>query len=421
MKSLLRIITLFFCFPTLVFSQTSALENATLLRAREGLPFFFEKIKAGKPIMVGYLGGSITEAGKGWREQSLSWLQKTYPQVPFRQINAGVGGTGSDLGVFRVQTQVLDQNPDLVFVEFAVNDNGKKPEQIYKAMEGIVRKTWRQNPHTDLCFVYTLTADLAPTYQQGKLPASALAMEQIAEYYGIPSICLGLEVAALAQQGKLIFKGKPEDAPDKIVFSVDNVHPYPETGHRLYTEALAKALKQMADLKVTPQKRVLAKPFVNDNWEAARMIAVDELKKQGNWTTITPNTDSVTLALQQRFSSLIKSSTPGDYLEVKMKGLACGLYDVMGPGTGQYSMEVDQDFKQTIARFDAYCTDYRSNFFVVPTSPNQTHVIRFKVSDEKVDKAAILKTRNQVMNDPSRFQENACYAGKLLLVGEIVP
>ncbi|MDR6197493.1 hypothetical protein [Siphonobacter sp. SORGH_AS_0500] len=48
-------------------------------------------------------------------------------------------------------------------------------------------------------------------------------------------------------------------------------------------------------------------------------------------------------------------------------------------------------------------------------------MIRFKVSDEKVDKAAILKTRNQVMNDPSRFQENACYAGKLLLVGEIVP
>ncbi len=421
MKLLLKITTFLFCLPALLFAQTQSQEGATLLRPRGGLPFFFEKIKAGKPITVGYLGGSITEAGNGWREQSLTWLQKTYPQAKFREINAGIGGTGSDLGVFRVQTQVLDQKPDLVFVEFAVNDTGKKPEQIYKAMEGIVRKTWRQNPETDLCFVYTLTSDMALTYQQGKLPSSALAMDQIAGHYGIPSVCMGLEVAALAHQGKLIFKGKPEDMPDKIVFSADNVHPYPETGHRLYTEALSKALKQLAAMKVTPKKRTLGRPYIKDNWEAARMISVDELKKQGSWITLTPENDPVALALKHRFSSLLKSTTPGDYIEVQMKGQACGLYDVMGPGTGQYVMEVDQDFKQTISRFDAYCTNYRSNFFVVPTQPNQTHTIRFRVSDEKVDKAAILKTRNQAMNDAQRFQENACYAGKLLLVGELVP
>ncbi len=421
MKSFLKLVIILFCFPVYSFAQSTSLEKATLLRARAGLPFFFEKVKAGKSVTVGYLGGSITEAGKGWREQSLTWMQQKYPRAQFREINAGIGGTGSDLGVFRVQTQVLDRKPDLIFVEFAVNDNGKTPGQIYKAMEGIVRKTWRQRPQTDICFVYTLTADLAPTYQQGKLPASALAMEQIAEHYGVPSVCLGLEVAELAKQGKLIFKGKPGDTPDQIVFSADNVHPYPETGHRLYTEALAQALEQLAGLKTTLQKHERVEPYVKDNWEAARMISPDSLKKVGNWVTITPETDPVASALKHRFSSLVKSNTPGDYLEVKMKGLACGVYDAMGPGTGQYVMEVDPNFRQTISRFDAYCTDYRSNFFVVPTQPDQAHTIRFRVSDEKLDKAAILKTRNQTIDNPQRFRENACYAGMLLLVGELVP
>ena len=53
--------------------------------------------------------------------------------------------TGSDLGVFRVQQDVLSKQPDLLFVEFAVNDGGAAPEQIIRCMEGIVRQTWRAN------------------------------------------------------------------------------------------------------------------------------------------------------------------------------------------------------------------------------------------------------------------------------------
>ena len=39
-------------------------------------------------------------------------------------INAGIGATDSDYGCLRVQRDVLSQNPDLVIVEFAVNDIG---------------------------------------------------------------------------------------------------------------------------------------------------------------------------------------------------------------------------------------------------------------------------------------------------------
>lgn len=89
---------------------------------REGLPNFLAKAKTpGAEIKVAYFGGSIT-AQPGWRPKSLAHFQKTWPQAKFSEINAAIGGTGSDLGVFRLKHDVLDQKPDLLFVEFAVND-----------------------------------------------------------------------------------------------------------------------------------------------------------------------------------------------------------------------------------------------------------------------------------------------------------
>src|SRR6478672_2832180 len=73
-------------------------------------------------LTIAFIGGSITEAKDGWRDQTMDWFQKHYPQQNIKQINAGIGGTGSSLGVYRINEQVLQNNPDLVFIEFAVND-----------------------------------------------------------------------------------------------------------------------------------------------------------------------------------------------------------------------------------------------------------------------------------------------------------
>jgi hypothetical protein len=39
-------------------------------------------------------------------------------------VNAGIGATDSDYGSLRAQRDVLSKNPDLVIIEFAVNDIG---------------------------------------------------------------------------------------------------------------------------------------------------------------------------------------------------------------------------------------------------------------------------------------------------------
>ena len=70
------------------------------------------------------IGGSITAAGgvsaSGGSKVS-TWLgEKTGKKVNF--YNAGIGGTGSDFGITRLYDDVVSRDPDIVFVEFSVND-----------------------------------------------------------------------------------------------------------------------------------------------------------------------------------------------------------------------------------------------------------------------------------------------------------
>ncbi len=133
--------------------QQFPLVAAKECRPRGGVPNFLARARTpGAVVKVAYLGGSITEQ-PGWRPKSLAYFQRTYPAANFTEINAAIGGTGSDLGVYRLKHDVLDGKPDLLFVEFATNDGGAPSLQIQKCMEGIVRQTWKSLPECDICFV----------------------------------------------------------------------------------------------------------------------------------------------------------------------------------------------------------------------------------------------------------------------------
>jgi GDSL-like Lipase/Acylhydrolase family len=63
-----------------------------------------------------------------------------FPQCEFRLVNAGAGGTGSMYGALRADKDLLFAKPDLVVIEFAVNDNWTDGE----AYEGLVRQILAQ-------------------------------------------------------------------------------------------------------------------------------------------------------------------------------------------------------------------------------------------------------------------------------------
>lgn len=184
-------ISLLVCAGPAAIGQAQGLRDAAEFHARGGLPNAFAKLKAGKAVRIAYLGGSITEQN-GWRPKTLDWFKKRYPAASITEINAAIGGTGSDLGVYRLQQDVLTHKPDLLFVEFAVNDGGAAPERILKAMEGIVRQTWRADRSTDICFVYTLTGPHPPFLFWGEEEGGSLFKRVIRDRFVSKAPLLGL-------------------------------------------------------------------------------------------------------------------------------------------------------------------------------------------------------------------------------------
>lgn len=393
-------------------------------RERGGLPNVFAKLQTAVPFRIAYLGGSIT-AQKGWRPKTLNWFRTNFPTARVEEINAAIGGTGSDLGVFRLRHDVLEHKPDLLFVEFAVNDGGASPEQIHRCMEGIVRQTWKNDPTTDVCFVYTLAGNMLETLQQGRFPRSASAMEQVADRYGIPSIHMGLEVARLEKAGRLVFKGqKPktdadrEALGDKILFSPDAVHPYPDTGHQLYFEAVVRSLAKIRKVRASGPHR-LAGPLVADNWEEAKMVPLSRAKLSAGWRRLESSADRLAKSFGDRLPEVWQAREPGESVSFRFRGTTVRIYDLLGPDCGQVSVVLDDRPPAVRPRFDAYCTYHRLGSFAVGEGlADAVHTVTVTISPDPPDKARILSQRGEKMDDPARFEGTAWYAGAILLVGE---
>ncbi|MBT2770854.1 SGNH/GDSL hydrolase family protein [Halomonas sp. ISL-60] len=108
--------------------------NARLKRA-------IEKTKRGESVTIAYIGGSITHGASAepihmncYAYQSFRLFKKMFAPTsnsPLRFIKAGLGGTPSELGVIRYHRDVLREgivHPDIVIVEYAVNDADDETE-----------------------------------------------------------------------------------------------------------------------------------------------------------------------------------------------------------------------------------------------------------------------------------------------------
>lgn len=390
------------------------------LNSRGGLTNFFEKVKRKDSIKVAYLGGSIT-AQNGWRVLSLEWFKERFPNAAFTEINAAIGGTGSDFGAFRLHDQVLKYNPDLVFVEFAVNDADTQAQKIIRSMEGIVRQIWQHNPKIDICFVYTIRESFLKTEQGGDLPNSAKIMERVADQYRIPTINLGFEVARMVADNHLIFKGETKELNGVRVFSADGVHPYAETGHVIYQTVLKRSFETMLASKQERTKtHTLHKPKDPDCYVNTKMINFTDAKMTKNWEIIR-TADQPKFSDFEKYLDIIgKAGQTGESLTLRFKGITIGAYDFMGPDAGKVIVEIDGLVRDTISRFDAYCTYRRMSYFLIDHLENKEHVATFRVLAEPFDKATILAKNKNVMKNPDDFKENNWYVGKILINGKLI-
>ena len=106
------------------------------------------KAQRGEEIIVAAIGGSITAGGVATKNPEnryvarvAAWFTKTFPKAKVRFVNAGIGGSNAVYGAMRVDADVLAKKPDLVVVEYAVNN---KAGLVYsESCEGIFRQILR--------------------------------------------------------------------------------------------------------------------------------------------------------------------------------------------------------------------------------------------------------------------------------------
>ncbi|NUQ00051.1 MAG: EamA family transporter, partial [Armatimonadetes bacterium] len=390
---------------------------------RDGLGNVFAKLDAGQEVKIAYFGGSITAAA-GWRPKTLQWFQQTWPNAKVSEIHAAIGGTGSDLGVYRLQQDVLRHKPDLIFVEFAVNDGGTLPEDIWRAMEGIVRQVWRQDPNIDICYVYTYRDGYEKDLNQGNNPRAASADEMLAQHYGIPSINVALRVAEMLRDGTMLVRpakdadGKPlPPAPGVMLFSSgDGVHPNDEA-HGVYRDVIAAALQQFRPLS-KPGPHQLKEPFIADHWEAARLVPLQPSMLSGGWSKLLAD-HRFAKSFGRLMPEIWEATQPGESITFRFSGKGVKLYDLVGPDGGQAMVTVDTKTRGPVPRFDSYCTYHRLQTMTVAANLEPgVHEVRIEIDPKQPDRTPAAKQEKDYPNhDPKKYDGTAMRVGALLLLG----
>jgi hypothetical protein len=314
-----------------------------------------------------------------------------------------------------MQHDLLEGKPDLVFIEFAVNDSGTPREELIPAMEGMVRKIWTDFPETDICFVYTSAEIHCTSLLEGKQQKAVEIMEELAAYYGIPSIHAGLEVVRLFLEGKLILTADPAENAHTIVFTRDKTHPLSESGHPIYASVVTRYLEKMSK-EAGIQKHTLPQPLFEDNWEKANMIDISKTELSGKWEKL-----SETHPVKQQFNSLpaIYKMSPGSAMHFKFRGKVLGIFDCIGPGSGSIEVWVDGQ-KHDIRRFDQWCDNYRKNNFFIKGLSDEIHDVTIKVIKVELDKPAILSLKNIVVTDPKKYIGLDWYPVNIMIMGDII-
>lgn len=366
-----------------LFSSTElAAKEYEKVQIRNGIPNFYNKIEKGDTIRIVYFGGSITNAA-GWRIKSFQWFHQKYPNNTFIQVNASIGGTGSNLGAFRFEKDVLAHKPDLILMEYAVNDSRTPGLDIKRQYEGILRKLWTALPNTDICFVYTLKEEFAEAYNSGELPYTVVAAENIADYYKVPSVNFGIEIMERVNNKTLLFKGAGPNEGEIPCFSKDGVHPFNQTGHQLYFEdfqAFEIALSNQKNKRTQKHKR--PKPLDKNNWENARNFPLNQLVFNGDWK------------FPDKKNKLYETNSPGASVAFEFEGTMFGIYDWIGPIGCAVEISIDGESQRKL-RFDSHCTYNRANYFFISGLENGNHKVEIKLeqpltADEKIE---ILKQR----------------------------
>ena len=336
-------------------------------------------LKTGKGS-VAFLGGSITEMN-GYRPKVCEFLQATFPQTEFTFTNAGIASTCSTTGAFRLAEDVLASNPDLFFVEFAVNDDqdaAHAEQQCVRGMEGILRQALKHNPKMDIVVTHFVNPSMLETIKSGGTPVSSGRHEAVAAHYGVSTSDLAREVAQRITRGELTWK------------QYGGTHPK-EPGNRLAADMVIELLqtgwKNQLPASSADSPRRLPKQIDKGSYVRGRMLGFDMVQEDDRWVTHIPDWSSIKGNCRERFreSKLLCASEPGASLSLPFSGAAVGAYVLAGPDAGRVEYSIDGSEFQRLDLYHRFSRGlhYPRTVMFAADLDRGPHELKIRVSKEK--------------------------------------
>ncbi|MGN0651306.1 MAG: SGNH/GDSL hydrolase family protein [Oscillospiraceae bacterium] len=189
-----------------------------------------KKLQNGGEVTVAYLGGSITQGSSAgddlcYARLTTNWLEEHYPEAKINYVRAGIGATGSYIGVHRADRDVLCHNPDLVFIDFSVNDTTERTATNMASYESLLRKLWK---HESSPAIVTI----AMTQQDG---TSFIDYHgEIVKKYDIPMINYRAVILDVIDKGYIQWTD----------ISDDNIHPN-VPGHAVLSQLITSFIQSV--------------------------------------------------------------------------------------------------------------------------------------------------------------------------------
>ena len=195
-----------------------------------------QRARVGENVTLAYIGGSITQGAGATPINTECYAYKSFQRFQkivgrtenIHFVKAGVGGTPSELGMIRFDRDVLRDNvqPDIVVVEFAVNDEGDETKG--DCYESLVRKILKLPNHPAVILLFSVFADDS-NLQERLIPVGLR--------YDLPMV--SVKNAVTPQ-----FYGRESRILTKNQFFYDMFHPS-NLGHTIMADCLANLYREI--------------------------------------------------------------------------------------------------------------------------------------------------------------------------------
>jgi len=185
----------------------------------------------GHSVPAGYFKTPIVNTLASYPFIVLEQIKSQYPFAVVNIINTSIGGENSERGEKRFESEVLNHKPNVVFIDYALNDRGIGLERAKIAWEKMIRAALDKNIK-----VILLTPSPDQTVNimddQTILDQHARQIIQLSKYFNIGLI-----------DTYTIFKNKTKEGVALENFMSQVNHPN-EKGHHLIADEIMKYFKQ---------------------------------------------------------------------------------------------------------------------------------------------------------------------------------